>query len=521
MSRVPIAVGFLAMGLAASAEARWLARKPDISEATLRAHLSAFAHDSMEGRETGTAGAAQATTYIVGMLRRAGVRPGTPEGFLQTVPLVRSQLDTASAQMFLQLSQSDSVERAPSSMYAPGGFLPITGAFGLNAERRAAVPVAKLGAAMAGTGRRAGRSTLVHAEYVFGGRLGESTVSPALTDDRVVVFLPPRLPDGTPDYELWRVRKDLLEYRGAAAIAIASLDLMPRSFVARMLEPQWTLTGSLASLPDMPPIVAMSHKGGARAMQSGRATVRFESRILPVSTSISNVVAIVEGSDPELKSEYVLLSAHIDHRGMRSGWLYGADTIYNGANAGSGAVALLALAEHFAASQNKPRRSLLFVWTIAEEQGFLGAEYFADHPSVPRDRIAANLSVDLIAPSNGAYPGLELHGSADALRFLGGMLDSLTGAGSPARQVADATSLTCTDGSWHFYRRGIPSVRMSMTRSEELIRQSDDDDIGQVDFDRFRRGTAFFGRLAELVANGARPPKEDQSGIAASTPCVR
>jgi hypothetical protein len=125
----------------------------------------------------------------------------------------------------------------------------------------------------------------------------------------------------------------------------------------------------------------------------------------------SNVVGLVEGTDPELKSTYVAFGAHYDHvgyaqseltldgRSAAPGRVTGGredDRIWNGADDdGSGTVAMMAIARAFATGP-RPKRSLLFVWHAGEESGLLGSRYFADHPVVPIDRIAAQLNIDMV-----------------------------------------------------------------------------------------------------------------------------
>jgi Zn-dependent M28 family amino/carboxypeptidase len=112
-----------------------------------------------------------------------------------------------------------------------------------------------------------------------------------------------------------------------------------------------------------------------------------------------NVVAVWEGSDPVLKSEYVALGAHYDHVG------YGCipvpnDNLCNGADDdGSGTTALLAMAEALAKSPARPKRSMLFVWHCGEEKGLWGSRYFTEFPTVPLDHIVAQINIDMIGRS--------------------------------------------------------------------------------------------------------------------------
>jgi len=128
-----------------------------------------------------------------------------------------------------------------------------------------------------------------------------------------------------------------------------------------------------------------------------------------------NVVAVVEGTDAQLKNTYVAFGAHYDHVGYAEGEVVGSgsdarrlgargrvtpgkegDLMWNGADDdGSGTVAPMALARAFAEG-TRPKRSLLFVWHTGEESGLLGSRYYADYPTVPIDSIVAQLNIDMV-----------------------------------------------------------------------------------------------------------------------------
>ena len=106
-----------------------------------------------------------------------------------------------------------------------------------------------------------------------------------------------------------------------------------------------------------------------------------------------NVVAKVEGSDPQLKNEYVVYSAHWDHLGVNQSGA--GDRINNGAlDNASGVAAMLEMARGFTQVQPRPKRSVLFLFVTAEEQGLLGSEYYATHPLYPLDKTVANINID-------------------------------------------------------------------------------------------------------------------------------
>lgn len=105
-----------------------------------------------------------------------------------------------------------------------------------------------------------------------------------------------------------------------------------------------------------------------------------------------NVIGIVEGSDPALRDEYIMLSAHYDHVGVRPGEESG-DFIYNGARDNAvGTAGIMAAASYFA--EHPPRRSVIFAAWTAEEKGLLGSRYYAENPAIPLEQTVYNLNID-------------------------------------------------------------------------------------------------------------------------------
>lgn len=111
----------------------------------------------------------------------------------------------------------------------------------------------------------------------------------------------------------------------------------------------------------------------------------------------SNVIGAVEGSDPELKHQAVIMTGHYDHLGIRPDMK--GDNIYNGAlDNATGTAMIIEMARAAAASPNKPKRTLVFAAVTGEEQGLLGSEYLGQHPPVPAKDISLNLNFDSVAP---------------------------------------------------------------------------------------------------------------------------
>ena len=126
-----------------------------------------------------------------------------------------------------------------------------------------------------------------------------------------------------------------------------------------------------------------------------RLRAHMVSKIRPFSSD--NVLAMLPGSDPHLRDEAVIYTAHYDHLGIRPDMP--GDNIYNGArDNATGCGILLELARVFAQAQSKPRRSIIFASVTAEEQGLLGSEYLGKHPPVPAGKIALDLNFDDVPP---------------------------------------------------------------------------------------------------------------------------
>jgi Zn-dependent M28 family amino/carboxypeptidase len=146
---------------------------------------------------------------------------------------------------------------------------------------------------------------------------------------------------------------------------------------------------------DLDVLRAAAEKRDFRPVPLGvKLTVSFKSNVRSVDSE--NVIARLPGSDPALKDQAVVFTAHHDHLGKKtSASATGDDTIYNGAlDNASGTATLLELAR--VAAAEKPKRSLLFMAVTAEEQGLLGSEWYATHPTVAPGKIAANINIDSV-----------------------------------------------------------------------------------------------------------------------------
>ena len=160
----------------------------------------------------------------------------------------------------------------------------------------------------------------------------------------------------------------------------------------------WMTEGAARALAklggqDLDALVASARRRDFKPVSLGLTTsIAFDVDLKPTQTA--NVLGILRGSDPALSREVMIFTAHHDHLGVGEPDAKG-DRIYNGArDNAAGCAQVLAIAEAFAATKPRPKRSVMALFVGAEEQGLLGSEYYATHPTIPVERIVANLNID-------------------------------------------------------------------------------------------------------------------------------
>ncbi|HEV2291471.1 MAG TPA: M28 family peptidase [Gemmatimonadales bacterium] len=413
---------------------------PAITAKDLMTRLYIYADDSMQGREAGKLGDFKATTYIEGQVRAMGLVPAGDNGtYFQTIPFMDRTVDTTS---------TITVGGAP-----------------LQFGKDWAV--------------QAGRTlSLTDAGVVWGGTLADTStdLTGAQVAGKVLVLA---LPQGANARR--RSPKGPMHLAdSAAAVAIVGAGrfipffIRPTSFVDDTTQPRSGGAPMALILSD-----AAAGRLFARPLDSltvgatgNPLSLDLKVTVAPVPFPARNVVAILPGSDPRLKNEYVALGAHNDHIGMTdrpvdhdsmrifnhivrpngadqggkqatpaeqaevnaqlAAWRKAhpgserLDSISNGADDdGSGTVSVLEIAQKMAALKHKPRRSILFVWHVGEEKGLLGSAYFTDHPTVPRDSIVAQLNMDMVGRGDAwdvtgfTKDGAAIHGSPNYLQLVG------------------------------------------------------------------------------------------------------
>jgi len=247
-------------------------------------------------------------------------------------------------------------------------------------------------------------------------------------------------------------------------------------------------------------------------------TLRSKAAIRRDRLEAPNVIGMLPGSDAQLKNEYVILSAHLDHVGI--GRPVNGDTIYNGAmDDASGIASVLEIARIMKESNDKLKRSVIFLALTAEEKGELGSRYFTAHPTVPAKQIVADINLDMFLPLH-ALKVIEVQGLGEST--LG---DSIRAAAKDAGVAVQADkepeqNRFIRSDQYSFIRHGVPALAFKFgyefgSPEEKLHKDwlkdryhKPSDDLDQpVD----KTAAAQFDRiilsLLERVANAAERPR--------------
>ena len=449
-------------------------------------HLRFLSSDLLEGRAPATRGGRLTSEYIASQLRAFGLRPGNDTSFFQTVPIDIVTATTASLRVA-------ATEKATASLRFPDDVVVWAGS---------AVPSS------------AARGELVFVGY--GANAPEYRWNDFKDVDvkgKVLLILvnDPPAPAEEPEhfggramtyYGRWTYKFEEAERRGAAGALIVHTT-EAAGYPWQTVVGSWSKENRMAPRPpSAPPPLGVrgwitDSAATALLRQAGldlRALREQASRrdFRPVATGIAldmafenavqnmrseNVIGLLRGADPDRRSEYVAFSAHWDHFGI--GPAVRGDSIYNGALDNASGVADLLAVARAAAQAPAPNRSLLFVFVTAEESGLIGSAYFAENPTVPAERIIANINVD----------GGNLLGRTLDLRVLG---DNKSSLGPALARFIRPRGMVLTPDEHpergYFYRSdhfsfakaGIPAVSIGagtnfVGRPREWGRQQQDD----------------------------------------------
>ena len=459
MFRFAVVVIALAFGVGASAS------EPanPIRAENIRAHLQFLADDLLEGREAGTRGHDIAAKYVASAYEQIGLTPAGTAGYFQPVPLRRSMLVPKSVSL---------------KIIGPGGKSAVTFT---EADHVAARPSATE------------TDQTLEADCVFA---GFGIVSPAHKRDdyagldvrgKFVVLLggpPPGLPSevaghlGSADEQRARAAE-----RGALGTFIIYTPALEARWPFARLAPvyrQPVIDWVDATMPDPagqqlrasamvdPTAAAALFEGAARSYadvlkESATRTPKgfalktranFSRKSEHSQTVSANVIGMLPGTDPVLAKEVIVFASHLDHVGI--GEPVNGDSIYNGALDNAVGIASMLEVARVLSSQ-RPRRSVLFLATTAEEKGLVGSDYFANKPTIAVERMVGALSLDGAMPF---YDLVDVIGYGAGSSTLGDSIEraasSLGISVSPDLEPGQAF-FTRSD-HYPFVRKGIPGI---------------------------------------------------------------
>lgn len=410
-SITPLALGLVLLAPWPAARGQESALAADVRRAAesitaeqLRTTLTFIAADELEGRDTPSRGLDTAAKFLAYNLARCGLKPAGDDGtFFQRIALRRTRMDPAASSLTIG---SRSYRGGADFLIARQGFFDRSGA---------------------GSGE--GSVVYVPSAWFIKARMMDPLASVDLTDK--ILLTSAELPRGVNFGELrgrrgedWSDPVTYAQSKGARGVlwipGFNTLAGWTRAAEAAQAERTVVERFVAADAPSLPAVSlspsmlqellrgekvtaqqaferAVSGGAGDAVPLTAEKTVKLTVTSKSEPAATQNVVAVLEGRDPALREEYVALGAHYDHIGMRPN--QPGDKIYNGADDdGSGTTALLAIAEAYARGQ-RPKRSLLFVWHAGEEQGLWGSRYFTGNPTVPLDRVVAQLNIDMIGRS--------------------------------------------------------------------------------------------------------------------------
>lgn len=492
----------------------------------LKSDLTVIASDEFEGRETGEEGIRKATNYITERYKAMGLTPVGDNGtFEQSYDLSAPVVE--SFNYIVTDSNGDVVNESSLTPDETGDFVTIFG----------------------GTDNVSG-------EIIFGG-LGISNETadhlPEAVEDKWIMVL----------FDRQLTNQNALQAlmsNGAAGVILIMDHTSPEGFVQNAAQTQSRLgTGGRLSLAylqdkntrtaawnrikpelaawllgkdDPSDLVKMVEDLKADPSSFTPAEIEYslshEVMMNQNTVKASNIAAFLEGSDPSLKDEVVVLSSHHDHVGIGRPDSTG-DAIYNGADDdGSGTVGLISTAQAMVAAKKAgagPKRSVLFLHVSGEEKGLLGSRYYSDHPIYPIENTIANINVDMIGRVDKEH--VE---NKDYIYIIGGEiissgLDSLLRSANEStvnldlsnryNDLEDPNQFYRRSDHWNFGRLGIPFIFFFNGVHADYHRPSDS--IEKIEWEALTKRTQLIYTTTAMIANSSERPKVDNQAFIEKT----
>lgn len=493
----------LPLGLAAQSAQQLRKAADGITADVIRQRIGVIAHDSMGGRNTPSPGLEKTAAYLAGLYQKWGMKPAGENGtWYQRYPMVKKGINQATAE--LEVTENGVVSRYPMGEFAY--------AFGGGSPAPISAPGILLGGAITPAdldGRDlTGQIVMVvmdAGKMIDGNRLVQAVarMQPAalivLRNDAPEAFDRGRAAQTSPRYQLEKAGSSTLPTILALHDQLFAGDPMAAS------RPHFADIRSSTTpvIMPFPPEVSVKIT----------AVEEVFDRVM-----VPNVVGMIEGSDPVLKQEYVIYSAHMDHVGTVGDGVGGcshrgdddrSDMICNGADDdASGTTGIAAIGEAFAGLPTKPKRSIIILNVSGEEKGLLGSEWYSDHPTVPLDKIVANFNLDMIGRNN-----------PDSIVVIGQEHSNLGTTLAAVNARHPELRMTTSEDLWpeqrfyersdhfNFARYGVPVLFFFNGIHDQYHRVADHVDL--IDTDKLSRVARIAFYAGAEVANTVERPKWD------------
>ena len=446
-----------------------------------------IADDSMLGRDTPSRGLELTAQYVASEFKRAGLRPAGENGtFMQRFRLTRWVIDTGRSVVTLSAAGASATARVGVDARYIDGAIP-------GDLLRGSVVLVTGSPAQAGDVTNRVVLLIVDYSKPLPAGLTQEVYRLAQSGPKAVLLLSNRDSSGFQDRlsaaSVPRLSRD--SARGANAVA-PILEIRERA-----------LQSALSAAGVDPARLRGQSKDARRMVESLTAEVGL-ARTMISRAEVPNVVGVLEGSDPVLRREYVVYSAHTDHIGITPGQ---PDSINNGADDNaSGVAGLLELAEAFGQPGARPKRSLLFLAPGAEERGLLGSAHYTEHPTVPLENIVANINMDLIGRNwrdSVIAVGLEQSDLGQTLKKVVQAHPELHM--TPIADRWPEERIFYRSDHYNFARKGVPILFFTSGTHPDYHKPSDEPD--RIDGEKESRLVRLLFHLGATIANQRSRPK--------------
>jgi hypothetical protein len=438
--------------------------EPDFQAAAIHGHIDFLADDLLEGRAAGSRGYDIAAGYVASVFRSLDLEPAGEEGFFQYFDLVQSRLVEDSGEIALLGPAGRVVLDTPDDYMMSGSYL--------DAETGTTAPITFVGYGVTAPDLDyddyQGLDVTGHVLAMFAGAPATFPHNQRAYYSTSHAKYPNAVERGAVGLLVFRDREHYRKYKWETTVQGYAFPGMrwvsedgrvkgtyPQLEFAAAVSPQGLVKLLEGTGIDAETLYEQAEAGIAGGRPLGKQ-VEVARRSRQERMRSSNVAAVLRGSVPDLRDEYVVITAHLDHIGV--GPARDGDKIYNGAYDNAAGIALmLEVARALSISEPRPARSVLFLALGGEEKGLLGSDYFAEFPTVPLDHIVANVNIDMplfIYPLGDVIAFGAEHSSLKAPVERAATMAGLKLSPDPMPEEV----LFIRSDQYPFVRKGIPAV---------------------------------------------------------------